>query len=297
MTSGWLLRGLGLATAGGIGLLAASPTARSLAIRLLAAGQPDPVRARGVRVSTAIDRGDWTRLRLAANLSGPLSAAANRPLVAVAYSHFAGFGGRPYAAWLDPRSSYYQAWLGAYVVFAEEGPAFGFDERERPTPQAALQLLEADQRLVLDAAGLLPREDQRPRVKLVSDLDVEQVISWAGNWVRVRGTGETASAFQRGGRLARRRARWLYGVVPEDFEADVQDFHLLRCHASLWYRFVPALRATVAKFYVYAEYVDALGERVALGERIAGECEALMDGIRFDWHQPTARAVGWCLSL
>lgn len=270
---------------GGVGatmLLLGNPLARSIGIRLLSRARPDPARARGIRVTTGPTVGAWTRLPLVGGLSRPLSAVAGRPLAAVAYGHFGGFGGRRYAAFMDPESPYYQAWTGAYVVVAPDGPPFGFDRAGRPDPQAALQLLEADQRLVLRTAGLFPLEDPRPRVRLLGSAEPEPVIAWAANWWRYRGEAETFSAFARGGGRAGRRGRWLYGTVPQDHPAPVDDYHPLTMHGSIWLRFDTKLGATVAKFYVYAAYTDRNGNPWCLGEAIAGECEAAMDRIRFD---------------
>ncbi len=277
-----LLRG-GAAVAAGTGLLlATNPLARSLAVRVFAYRRLRSSGQGGVVVTTAIDRGAWIRLGLAADLSRPLSSVAGRPLEAMAYAHFGGFGGRSFAAFMDPASAYYQAWLGAYVVRAPDGPPFGYDEYGQPRPEAAYQLLEADQRLVLRSCGLLPLDDPRPRVRLLGELEVDQVVAWAANWVRVRGSGDTAAAFERGSWSASRRARWLYGVVPDDLQAPVRDFHPVTSHAALWYRYDPMLGATVAKFYVYCEYVDDHGEHWQRGREIVAECEALLDGIRFD---------------
>ena len=288
-----LLQGSAMAATGAAVLLATRPNARSVAVRLARRMAPDPATRRGVAISTAIYRGAWTKIALRADLSRALSIVAGRPLAAVAYSHFGGFGDRPFAALLDPESPYYQAWLGAYAVFADGEPAFGYDESKKPVPEAAMQRLEADQRLVLAGAGLMPVDDPRPRVKLVGDLEVENVISWAGNWVRVRGKADTFSSFERGSESAHRYARWLYGVAPRDPDVPVRDFHPITCHGSLWYRFEPALGATIAKFYVYSQYTDNTGRLWERGKALADECEGLMDGIRFDRSaRQAARSLG-----
>lgn len=262
-------------------VLTLSPTTRSVVVRLAALARTRRVLG-DIAVTTAIDRGEWTRLVLCADLSQALSAVAKRPLRAVAYSHFGGFGRKAYSSWLVPTSPYYQAWLGAYVVRVDEGPPFGFDEDGKPLPDTARQLLEADQRLVLNSAGLIPKQDERPRVAAQTTAEMEQVVSWGSTWVRLRGSGTTPSAFQRGGTFARRRAMWLYGVVPRECDLPVGDFHTVTMHAALWYRYDAGLRATVAKFYAYSEYVNEHGETIAAEKSIADECEALLEGIRFD---------------
>jgi hypothetical protein len=108
------------------------------------------------------------------------------------------------------------------------------------------------------------------------------VIAWAANWTRVRGRAETYSAFARAGGRAGWRGRWLYGVVPADHPAPLDDYHPLVMHGSIWLRYEPNLRATLGKFYVYAEYVDRNGQEWQRGRDLEGECEALMDSIRFD---------------
>ncbi len=295
MLRGLLRGGAAMATGAGL-LLATNPAARSVAVRLLARGRLRPAGRRGVVISSAIDRGAWVRLGLAADLSRPLSSVAGRPLEAVAYAHFGGFGTRPFAAFMDPASAYYQAWLGAYAVFVSDGPPFGYDERAQPQPEAAYQLLEADQCLVLRSCGLMPLDDPRPRVRPLGQPEVDQVVAWAANWVRVRGSGETVAAFERGSWSASRRARWLYGVVPTDLGVPVRDFHPITSHATLWYRYDPSLGATVAKFYVYCDFVDDAGQRWQRGSAIAAECEALLDGVRCDRRAlPRGGGQGWPL--
>lgn len=88
-------------------------------------------------------------------------------------------GGRRYAAWLDPQSPYYQAWLGAYAIYVEDGPPYGYDEKGSPRPEMASELLEADQRLVLRTVGLIAESDPRPRVRVAGDFPVEHVVAWA----------------------------------------------------------------------------------------------------------------------
>lgn len=284
MRAGALL-GAGLALAGGsAGLaLAGSAAARSLAIRLLSHRLQRNVAAEhGLAITSAIERGEWVRVALVADLSGALSEVAGRPLQAVAWSHFAGFGGRPFSSWLDPLSPYYQAWLGAYAIYATEGPPFGYGPSGKIDAACAQQLLEADQRLVLRSAGLETADPPGSRVQPRGEVVVEHVVAWGGDWVKLSGAGDTISAYQREGRLAGGRARWLYGVVPNDYAAGVEDFHPLQCEARLWLRHEPALGATLAKFFVVASYVDAMGGRWQRGLELESECAALLDGIRFD---------------
>ena len=272
-----------LAAVGGAGVLVATnPGARSAAIRALSHRRRDVAKERHVAITTSVDRGEWVRLPLQADLSAALTAVAGRPLAAAVHSHFGGFGGRPFSAWLDPESPYYQAWLGAYAVFADGNPPFGFDVHGKPQPEAAVQLLEADQRLVLDSVGLVPVDDPRPRVRTLGELAVEHVVAWGGDWVKVSGAGETTSGFQLEGQMASWRSRWLYGVVPAGYCRCVQEFHPVTYHASLWYRYDAALEATVAKFYSLVEYVNVGGQVWRRGLELEDECLALLDRMRFD---------------
>ncbi|MHB1131263.1 MAG: hypothetical protein ACYC4L_02625 [Chloroflexota bacterium] len=280
------LLGCGMGVAGAaVGLtLAASPPARSAAIRLLSHRvQRNVAVERGVAISSSIDRGEWVRIPLVADLSEVLRSVTSRPISGVAWSHFGGFGGRPYSAWLDPTSPYYQAWLGAYVVFVDDGgPPFGFDRTGAPDDAAVGQLLEADQRLVLNSAGLMSVADPHPRVAVAEGIQVEHVVAWGGDWVRFGGAGETVSAFQRAGHLAGRRSRWLYGVAPNNLAGYVQEFHALTYLARVWLRYEPEKQATLAKFYVLAEYEDGSGRRWSRGRELESECRGLLDRIRFD---------------
>ena len=136
---GWLGRGL----------------ARSVGMRHVAAALPNPAKRHGIDIRIPVDRGGWTRLTLTADLSASLSEVVGYPVEGAAYSHFGGFNLSPiYADFVNPDSDYYQAWLGAYVVFDNERRQhFGFDDEGQPVQQEALDVLEADQRLVLGGAA------------------------------------------------------------------------------------------------------------------------------------------------
>src|SRR4030042_409092 len=131
--SAWLYRGLLL----------------SLAVRLLASRQPNAAKRHRLQIRFGQHHGGRTRLTLQANLAKTLSEIMAHPIEAAAYSRFGGFNlSRLYSDFMNPRSPYYQCWLGAYVVFDSElRRGFGFDDQGTFVADEVLAALEADQRL------------------------------------------------------------------------------------------------------------------------------------------------------
>ena len=257
---------------------------KSVGIRRLAAALPNPAKHHGLNIDIPVDRGGWTRLTLQADLSAPLSEVVGYPVEAAAYSHFGGFNlSRVYSDFVNPDSDYYQAWIGAYVVFdSERRKRFGFDDEGQPVQQEALDVLEADQRLVLDGAGCPNRFPDGHRVRLIGDMTASEVDVAGERWWRLDGEAETWSAYHRGRSPGGRwRSEAGHGRVPDDAPHPVDDFHPLTYMGSFWMRYFPQWQATCARFYIYPEYADRNGERVTRGRRVEGECQAIVDRITF----------------
>jgi hypothetical protein len=265
---GWLGRGL----------------VKSVGIRRLAAALPNPAKSHGLNIDIPVDRGGWTRLTLKVDLSASLSGVVGCPVEAAAYSHFGGFNlSRVYSDFVNPDSSYYQAWIGAFVVFdSERRKHFGFDDEGQPVQQEALDVLEADQRLVLGGAECPNKFPDGRRVRLIGDMTVAEVDRDGERWWRMDGKAETWSAYHRGSSPGGHwRSEAGYGRVPDDALHPVDDFHPLTYNGSFWMRYFPQWQATCARFYIYPEYTDRNGERVTKGQRVEGECQAIVDRITF----------------
>ncbi len=257
---------------------------KSVAIRRLAAAIPNPAKSHGLDIRIPVDRGGWIRITLKATLSGTLSEVVGYPVEGAAYSHFGGFNLSPiYADFVNPDSDYYQAWLGAYVVFDNERRQhFGFDDEGQPVQQEALDVLEADQRLVLGGAGCPHRFPDGRFVQLIGDMTAEEVDSGGERWWKLEGRADTWSAYHRGRSPGGHwRSEAGYGRVPDDAPHPVDDFHPLTYIGSFWMRYVPEWQATCAKFYIYPEYTDRNGEKVTRGQRVEAECQAIVDRITF----------------
>jgi len=265
---GWLWRGL----------------VRSVGIRRLAAALPNPAKGHGMDIRIPVDRGGWIRLTLKVDLSPPLSEVVGYPVEAAAYSHFGGFNlSHVYADFVNPDSKYYQAWIGAYVVFdGEQQTHFGFDDEGKPVQQEALDALEADQRLVLGGAKCPNKFPDGRRVRLIGDMTAVEADIGGERWWKLDGRAETWSAYHRGSSL---KGHWRseagYGRVPDDALHPVDDFHPLTYSGSFWLRYFPEWQATCAKFYIYPEYADRNGQWVAKGQQLVDECQAIVDRIAF----------------
>jgi hypothetical protein len=206
------------------------------------------------------------------------------PVQAAAYSHYGGFNlSRTHADFVNPDSSYYQAWIGAYVIFDNERRKhFGFDDDGRPVRQDAVDVLEADQRLVYWAAGCSKRFPDGRLVRPLGDWAATEVDSRGERWWRLDGRAETWSAYHHGKTPEGNwRHYWASGQVPVDAPYPVGDFHPLTYSGSIWLRYRPEWQATCAKFYICPEYVDRNGQIVAKDGQVEAECRAILDGIAF----------------
>ena len=257
---------------------------KSVGARKLAAAVSDPLRKRGLKIRIPIEQGGWIRTTLTADLGPMLSEVVGYPLEAAAHSNFGGFNlSRVYSDFANPDSEYYQAWVGAYVVFDGEGRRhFGFDDEGQPLQQDALDVLEADQRLVLGGAGCPHSFSDGRRVRLLSDMSVTQAESGGATWWRQDGKADTWSAFHRGTASAGQGGSELvHGRVPDDAPHPVDDFHPLTYTGSFWLRYVPEWQATIAKFYICPSYVTRDGLEVLSSQLLVEECERIIEAISF----------------
>jgi hypothetical protein len=256
----------------------------SLAVRLLAASLPDAARRRGLQISFGSHQGGWIRFTLRADLGKALSEVLGRPVEGAALSRFGGFSlSHIYSDFMNPDSTYYQAWLGAYVVFDDKDRrAFGFRDQGDYVSEEALVVLEADQRLVFRSAGCPHEFPDGNVVRLRDELAAEQLELDGLSWWRITGEAETWSAYHRGTvpEASGLRSR-IYGVVPSSAKHDVDDFHPLRYRGEFWMRYFPEYEATCAKFYIYPCYIDRYGGEVTKGEHLVAECRELLATITF----------------
>jgi hypothetical protein len=266
---------------------------RSVGIRRLAAALPNAAKRHGLNIHIPAQRGGWIRLTLKADLGPTLSEVVGYPLEAAAYSHFGGFNlSRVYSDFVNPDSDYYQAWVGAYVVFdSERRTHFGFDDEGRTVQQEALDVLEADQRLVLGGAACPNNFPDGRRVRLTGDMTAVEVESQGENWWRMDGEAETWSVYHRGSSAGGHwRSEAGYGRVPDDAPHPVDDFHPQTYKGSFWLRYYPEWRATCAKFYILPEYVDRDGQPVTRSRQLEPECREIVEGITFDMSAAVAAA-------
>lgn len=255
----------------------------SLIVRLLASSLPNAAKRQGLAIRFGAHQGGWIRLTLQADLGKTLSQVVGRPVEAAAYSLFGGFNlSRRYSDFMNPYSRYYQAWLGAYVVFDDEQrQAFGFNERGRFIAQDVAAVLEADQRLVYRSAVCPNRFPDGNAVGFTSELVGEQRQVDGESWWRICGEAETWSAYHRGTPEGSSLRSRVYGIVPSSAEHGVDDYHPLRYKGEFWMRYFPEHEATCAKFYIYPYYSDRHGREVTKGEQIIAECQELLEAITF----------------
>jgi len=244
----------------------------------------DPARERGLDIRFRLSPPPWFQITLVGELGKTLSEIVGTPVEAVAYSRFGGFpAGRAYSEFQNPDSPYYQVWLGAYAVF--DGPGvqrYGFGEDGQPLPQAAVDVLEADQRLVYHGAGCERRFEDGRCVQMRGDFEVEQVEERGQTWWRLTGEADTWSAYHRGvSPNGRWHHPWIYGVVPPNAPHPVDDWHPLVYRGEFWLRYEPALAVSCAKFCIYPEYTDRRGERVTRAQSIVPELRRLLGAIEF----------------
>jgi hypothetical protein len=259
----------------------------SLIVRLLASALPNAAKRHGLAIRFGAHQGGWIRLTLKANLGKTLCQVAGRPVEAAAYSHFGGFNlNHVYSDFMNPDSVYYQAWLGAYVVFDdEERQAFGFDKHGGFIPEEILAVLEADQRLVYHSTGCLRKFPNGNLVRLTSELTGDQAEVDGLSWWRISGEAETWSVYHQGMSPGGSFRSRVYGIVPSSAEHDVDDFHPLRYRGEFWVRYFPEYEATCARFYIYPYYKDKHGREVTKGEAIVAECEEVLTSITFSKQQ------------
>jgi hypothetical protein len=256
----------------------------SSALRRLAAVVSDPAGDRGLTIHIPTGRGAWIRTTLKADLGPALSSVVGHPLAGAAHSRFAGFHlSRIYSDFVNPDSPCYQSWVGAYVVFdGEQRKHFGFDEGGQPIRQEALDVLEADQRMVLGGAGCPHTFPGGRRVRLLGEMEVSQIESGGDEWWRLDGRAETWSAYHRGSaRAGLRRAEAVYGRVPDDARHPVDDFHPLAYSGSFWQRYVPEWGATIARFYICPTYTTRDGRTIEPPAALVSECEEIVRGTVF----------------
>ncbi len=256
----------------------------SLLVRLLASFSPNAARRRRLAIRLGAHQGGWIRLTLRANLGKALSGVIGRPVEAVAYSRFGGFNlSTVYSDYMNPDSRYYQAWLGAYVVFDDrQRQAFGFDDLGQISPAEVLAVLEADQRLVYRSAGCPHRFPGGNAVRLKGQLAVQPAEVGGERWWKISGEADTWSAYHRGASpLADPLRSKVYGTVPSSAGHNVDDFHPLRYRGEFWMRYFPEYEATCARFYIYPCYYDRAGRHVTREEQIVSECRPLLETITF----------------
>ncbi|NLE76456.1 MAG: hypothetical protein GX605_06855 [Chloroflexi bacterium] len=279
-----LLAGM-LAALGGAGVWWNRGALRSGALRLLLPFlQPNPGRQRGLLARFGLNPPPWLWITLEADLGPTLSGVIGQPVEAVAYSRFGGFPlGRGYSEFHNPDSPYYQVWLGAYAVF--DGPGmrhFGFDEEGQVLQQGALDVLEADQRLVYRGAGCPRRFDDGRRVHLRADLQVEAVEERGVAWWRLSGEAGTWSSYHRGVHPEGRwHHPWIYGEVPLQANHPVEDWHPLVYRGEFWVRYEPRWSLTCAKFFIYPEYTNVYGNRIARSAELVPELRRLLGAMDF----------------
>ena len=257
---------------------------QSIGARKLAATVGDPLRKRGMRIRIPAERGGWIRTTLRADLGPALSEVVGYQLEGAAHSRFGGFNlSGVYSDFINPDSDYYQAWVGAYVVF--DGPDrehFGFDDDGLPRQQDVLDVLEADQRMVLGGAGCPNWFPDGRRVGLVGDLSTSEVESGGVTWWKLEGKANTWSAYHRGTAAGGNRpSEAVYGRVPGDASHPVEDFHPLTYTGSFWQRYDPEWHATLSKFFICPTYVARDGREVVSSQRLVAECEQIIEATSF----------------
>jgi hypothetical protein len=256
----------------------------STLMRLVAATQPNPAKRHGMDMRFPVRGTAWIWPTLKVDLSASLSEVVGYPVEAAAYSHYGGYNvSRKYADFVNPDSNYYQAWIGAYIIFDNERREhFGFDGDGRPVLRDAQDVVEADQRLVYWAAGCPNKFPDGRLVRPRGEWAITEVESRGERWWRLDGEAETWSAYHCGKtREGNWRHYWASGQVPPDSPHPVDDFHPLTYYGSIWLSYRPDWRATCAKFYICPEYTDRNGRTVARDARVEAECQAILDGIAF----------------
>jgi hypothetical protein len=161
----------------------------STLMRLVAAMQPNPAKRHGMDMRFPVRGTAWIWPTLKVDLSASLSEVVGYPVEAAAYSHYGGYNvSRKYADFVNPDSNYYQAWIGAYIIFDNERREhFGFDGDGRPVLRDAQDVVEADQRLVYWAAGCPNRFPDGRLVRPRGEWVITEVESRGERWWRLTG--------------------------------------------------------------------------------------------------------------
>ena len=268
---------------GGLAALLYRGLLMSLAVRLLASRLSNAAKRHRLGIHFGHHEGGWIRLTLQADLRKVLSQVLGYPVEGAAYSRFGGFNlSRLYSDFMNPDSPYYQCWLGAYAVFdSESRKAFGFDAQGELVHEAALAVLEADQRLVFRSAGCSHRFPNGNAVRLKGQLEAEVREENGLSWWCIWGEADTWSAYHKGPSPGGGLRSRVYGVVPHSATHDVDDYHPLRYRGEFWMRYFPEYGATCAKFYICPSYDDQRGQKVTPQQELIVECQQLLKTIAF----------------
>ena len=268
---------------GGLAALLYRGLLMSLAVRLLASRLSNAAKRHRLGIHFGHHEGGWIRYTLQADLRKVLSQVRGYPVEAAAYSRFGGFNlSRLYSDFMNPDSPYYQCWLGAYAVFDSEfRKAFGFDAQGELVHEAALAVLEADQRLVFRSAGCSHRFPNGNAVRLTGQLEAEVREENGLSWWCIWGEADTWSAYHKGPSPGGGLRSRVYGVVPHSATHDVDDYHPLRYRGEFWMRYFPEYGATCAKFYICPSYDDQRGQKVTPQQKLIVECQQLLKTIAF----------------
>jgi hypothetical protein len=258
---------------------------KSLTVRMLARSLDNPAKARGLAVDLGPGIPGWLSVTLTGFMSHTLPGIVGHPVEAVAFSRLGGFNrDRRFADFLNPHSSSYQCWYGAYIVFDNEHrQRFGFKPDGSASTQDAVDALEADQRLVYKNAGIPLSFDDGRLVRPADGFEKSQVESNGDTWWVVAGAAETWSTYHRG-RLPDEswKYRWCYGSVPVNADHGVDDLHPLTYRGEFWVRYEETWRASCCKFFIYPRYINRQGEDIDKGNASLVQAgQAALAGIRF----------------
>jgi hypothetical protein len=255
----------------------------SSGIRSLSRRKPNPATARGIRVDLGRSRGLWSATSLAADLSPHLTKLLGERTEGAVYSRFGGFTrGRPYSAFLDPESPYYQTWLGAFILFdrPRRRPVVG--KGEQPDLVELGHVLDAIQRLVYVPAGCDQHFEDGSAIRPLGQMTIQDLRQDDARFWRVTGQLESWSTYCHGGSpRAPRRGRFLFGKVPRKAPRLVDDFHPLTYSAEIWLNHDDSLGATCARFLFSPTFVDRGGQTRTPGQQLLSSAPSLFRQIRF----------------
>ena len=266
VTVGWLWRGL----------------IRSVALRSVLPALPNPAKRRGIDISFPVHGTGWTRLIGKNDLSPLLSGVVGYPLEAAAWSHYGGFNlSRVYSDYVNPDSNYYQAWIGAYIVFDNERrkPLVLMTRGSQSSRTCWTSLRRTAGGCSKTAAARIC--SRRPRGETCQRHDGHRGGHRRGAVVEDGRPGGDWSSYHRGNAPGHWPHYAAYGRVPDNAPHPVDDFHPLIYSASIWLRYLPQWQATCVKHYIWCEYTDRNGQRVTRGQQLEAECQAIVDRIAF----------------